>query len=777
MDIRTGMPPIIMKLATPVSPSPFLHRWWKGIKTRFMTSLLKQFLVPQAISLFALAVALTSPCDVNAVSIGEVVLQSRLGEPLLAQVDLTVGSGEHIENSCLSLIAPDPLDEDISGYLTKATLSLNSDGKRQFISISSRKTFIDAFAKLRLQVKCPGTGSVIKTLTILPDLDELVPQAPITAPTGTSEAEKPIAPSLSDKHDIVSGEKQHNIRDALPVVKKHIPRESSRLAHKRPPRVEHSASNAQAGSIVFRLKLSGEPLDESRIGKISAEERSLLLARQKLLDADDQMASFLAMQNQVKQLQDELGEIKLQLTKLGVNPVALASSAVAPSVTAPSATPLATGVPQENRPKPANAIKQPAVQQSAPDLENGIIAALGLVLVILALWQGLRHYTKTKALSENEAQPDLKPFLKPADYVANTKVTPPVSEKPSSQAQPAKVNSAPAVAAAPTPSTSRGEVAIAPAPLPPRRIEAVSEIDSMLEEAELYSTHGRPAKAAEILQEIIRQNPSKVEAWTLLLSIFSSLAKAAEFEKTAREFLNHHEGSPSWSGIHALGRTFDQNNPLYADSNTVFSNSPILPEAASARRPVGDILMDMGILSKQDLQNCLDTFDPKKHGRFGGYLVARKVITLAQLDQALLQQQGVGNEVKPGTMPSLQDMENFLADFDPKRDGSVSEFLASRNAVTPDQLSQLLKQTSGSGAATETPQANESDAPTGNFVLVPPSKPPTTDLEFESAADKNKPLPKVEPAGPSSPEIMLDFPEINLDLKSFSPSGKKPDSQ
>jgi len=57
-------------------------------------------------------------------------------------------------------------------------------------------------------------------------------------------------------------------------------------------------------------------------------------------------------------------------------------------------------------------------------------------------------------------------------------------------------------------------------------------------------------------------------------------------------------------------------------------------------------------------------------------------------------------------MPSLQDMENLLADFDPKRDGSVGEFLASRK-VTPEKLGQLLQQPSSHGAAAQTPQADD----------------------------------------------------------------------
>jgi Tfp pilus assembly protein FimV len=589
----------------------------------------KRLITLHAITAFVLTVASAFPCVVQAVSIGEVVLQSRLGEPLLAQVDLKAGSGEHIEDSCLSLVVPDPLQEDISGFLIKASLSLKTEGARQYVAISSPEPFNDAFVKLRLQVKCHGIDSVTKTLSILP---------------------------------------------------------SAQIASKK-----------QGRSTSFRPQLSDESIDESRTGKISAEDRASLLAQQQQLEA-----SLLAIQHQVKQLEDELGEIKIKLTQLGVS-----TSPVAASAPVPSAPPLAAGT-QINQPKPPSAIKPPVVQQYPLDLQNNVFIALGLVLAILALWLGQRCYSAIKLRIKIKSQHGAEPILKSADDVDAQKMSiSPIVKHPSQVAHSqAKSGYTPDVVAPYKAGTARSVAVSSPPPI--QKIEEeMSEEDSMLEEAGLYATYGHPAKAVEILKEIIKRRPAKADAWPLLLSIYSSLGKAAEFESSAREFLKHHKDSPSWSGIRALGRTLDQNNPLYADNNSRISASPLLPDTLNLHRPIGDILMEMGALSKPDLQNCLDNFDPKRHGRFGGYLVARKAITLAQLDQALLQQQGVNTEVKSGALPSLQGIENFLADFDPKRDGSVGEFMASRKAVTPEQLSQLLQQQSIRGAAAETPHANE----------------------------------------------------------------------
>ena len=555
----------------------------------------------RAIPVFALTGALTFPYVAEAVSIGEIALQSRLGEPLRGQIELVVESGEHVENSCLSLAAPDSTEEDTGNYLTKAKLSLKSEGTRQYVSIDSRTPFDYTFAKVRLQIKCPGTSKILKTLTIVPEF---------------------------------------------------------------------------------------APIDESAIRQISAEERATLLA-------------------QLNRWQIELAAIKLQLAQLNA-----VSSAVAISTTsqfsgaAPSAAPLPTAIPQEDHPKPSSAAKQPDIpQQVNSDQQNGLLIAFVLIVVTLALWQGLRRYTNSKSRVEIKPQREAIPVkIAASNSAPPQKITPSVVATPSPQVRiaPAEIIPAPSVSVPLNASSPESEVISFNSPPPQITGEENTEEDSMVEEAELYASHGRPAKAVEILQEIIKLHPSKASAWPLLLSIYSSLGKAAEFEKTAREFLQHHKDSPSWGNIQALGRTFDKNNPLYVDSSHN-SDVPLSPDSTLPVRPVGDILMEMGILSKHELQTYLENFDPKKHGRFGGYLVTLKVITHAQLDQALLQQQGVDNEEKPGNLPSLQDMESFLADFDPKRDGSVSEFLAARNASTPEQLSKLFH---SQGVSANTPQTD-----------------------------------------------------------------------
>lgn len=436
---------------------------------------------------------------------------------------------------------------------------------------------------------------------------------------------------------------------------------------------------------IVKAELSSEPADKSRIEKVSDEEIVLLLEQQKLL-----VPSFLDMQQKLKLLHDELEAVKLQLVQLGVSP----SNAAAPML-------LATAGTQKKSLGPAIAVNQMTLQQDSPYPQNEFIAALAGMLFILTLWLGSRYYIKIKSRNRTSWQQDAGTIPKPA-----RDATPKISVSPTAR-QPAQVDSGQAQPATlPTKASTARNAAFSPAH-PHKKIEKkVSEDDSMLEEAGLYAANGRMDKAAGILQEIIKRNPAKVDAWSLLLSVYSALCKVSDFESTAREFLKHHKTSPSWSGIKVLGRTLDRDNPLYADQGSHISAAPLLPDTLNWHRPIGDILIEMGVLPEQEILKYLDDFDPKQHGRFGGYLVARKAITIAQLDQALLLQQGVNAEAKPGDLPSLQDIEKFLVGFDPKQHGSVSKFLASHNIVTPEQLRQLLRQTSNQGVAEKNLQAD-----------------------------------------------------------------------
>ena len=374
-------------------------------------------------------------------------------------------------------------------------------------------------------------------------------------------------------------------------------------------------------------------------------EKTDVVESASLLEQQKQLAATIeGMQQKIQFLEDELRNIKLQLVPA-------------------NATPSSTTENAKNIGFNLSVFLRHWVIE-------GILEAIEMMaLALLFLWLGLRLYNRRKPDQTRPTQP-----------VVSTQIA-------TGSATPSPMIS--------TPSPSLGAPPYAAPQLflsPDRIDESTTSDDSMLEEASLYAANGRMEKAVDILKEIIGRNPSKENAWKLLLSIYSALGKATEFEKTARNFLKYHNAGSSWGGIQVLGRTLDRDNPLYASQDSKISASPLLPSNFT-HRPIGDVLIEMGALSKLEMVKYLDEFDPRQHGRFGGYLVARKAITLRQLDLALLRQQGSSNiEAKPDNLPSLQEVEKLLDEFDAKQHGSVIKFLASRNIALPEQLGQYLLQ-------------------------------------------------------------------------------------
>jgi hypothetical protein len=82
----------------------------------------------------------------------------------------------------------------------------------------------------------------------------------------------------------------------------------------------------------------------------------------------------------------------------------------------------------------------------------------------------------------------------------------------------------------------------------------------------------------------------------------------------------------------------DNDNELYVEESSE-KGGLWLPSNSTKHRPIGDVLIELGYLSAQDMANCLGEFDPKQHGRFGNYLLTRRMINHSQLNEALLRQQ------------------------------------------------------------------------------------------------------------------------------------------
>lgn len=570
----------------------------------------------------------------HAVGIGEPSLISSLGEPLYAKVELRLAEGEQIDEGCLSLAPAD--DTLVSGmdYTFLRTLTVKYASKNT-IEIRSKKPFHEPYAIFRLRINCAGQGVISKTITLLPELgNDQTAHTVSTAPIDpVHPAEPPSAPVVA-KEAIVSPKMiETKLEPEAIATEKPIIQPASIASNKREKRKHHVTQ--------FHLKLSGATLDLSRLGKLSEEDKEVLQLQQKWLDEDDQTAKYLAMQHQLKLMQEELTEIRLKLAQIssGTQPASAATRTI--SVT--------------------------TVSSSTSQWRNGIIVG-GLVAAVVLLAIYLRSFTRRKELVIEEPSPVNIPSTE--HFI----ISPAAPTPPSVEALEKTPLIIPPV---------EQEKPQAPIANPAKELE-----DSVLEEAELYAIYGHPDKAVKMLKEYVAQHQHSENVWLLLLSIYSSCGQATEFENTARAFQRHNRDSDLWKTVQALGRTLDKDHTLYADATTQTETAPWLPYLSKHKhRPLGDILVELGYLSPEDMRNCLQDFDPKFHGRFGNYLLTKRLVSHAQLNEALLIQQGGSDTPLPAEgLPSLQQVENLLSGFDPEKDGSVEDYLMAHQVDVVERL-------------------------------------------------------------------------------------------
>jgi Tfp pilus assembly protein FimV len=430
-------------------------------------------------------------------------------------------------------------------------------------------------------------------------------------------------------------------------------------------RPEEASAN---GLSPFPLKMDDGQLDMARIGQLSPADLEALLAQRALLDEDDQTAHLLALRQRLKALNEELQSARLKLANLEAGRTS--------AIPAPEAA-------EEG--KPLFPVQIP----------HDVLLLLSGVLGLMALgFFGIRSFRKTKVRSPAPASARSAPAAPEKPAGATLRIVHPHGER---HTQPVRATEVPAE-----------KKNLAEDPL--NKVER-----TVLEEAELYAVYGHPDKAVRILQEFVAKFPQSEDAWMLLLSIYSASLQVREFESAARKFMIDGKNSPHWKTIQALGRTLDKDNELYSNGA---KDVLWLPSSSSRHRPIGDILIELGYLSAQDLAHCLGEFDPKQHGRFGHYLLTRRIINHAQLNEALLKQQ-TSREAQADTRPDLPQRAAVQDEALPGNDPHVTPPAAAHvqdNAFPLDFVIDDGREKSG---------GNEPAAPATE------NNPPVLDLDFE----------------------------------------------
>lgn len=563
------------------------------------------------------------PFSSSALVLGDITVHSSLGQPLRATVPVRVGTDEEVEAGCFSLVRPERQDDFT--YLTSARLILEEVNGRLQLGVRSQQSISEPFVRLLIQVDC-GQGRFNRIFTVLLDPEETVSQPlPVTVQR-VSPAQQAIAQKDAGlSWDVREGETLQSIaagfypgqarmqsrmvrairgantdlRDVaansallagsvitIPALQAAAPQVArTGVAPRKPgkPRVTAKPVAAQsdaglpekmppasvpvAGEGEFRLKLSSEGLDLSALGKLTEEQRQQLREKQRLLDADDQVANTLSMKNRIMQLESEIGELQKALAKTNDH-LAMSERLAVASASAN---------------KPA---------QNTPGMLDGLLggpenislrgmAGVGLIMALLvSVWWRWRR-RQAEAWLEAELNQEFSP--EPAYAV------PPVLQGEKSFAATAPV----------TEKSQEDDFYHGPTSIFDTNGESVTftEAESVLDEADLYLAYGWSNRAIELLQEYLERHPDDIHVWKKLFETYSSQGMKQEFEQLALRCQATMDDSGLWVLVQKLGRQLDAENPLYsssleAEGEALAETAPPVPEIPTLDTPLEFILDD-----------------------------------------------------------------------------------------------------------------------------------------------------------------------------------------
>jgi hypothetical protein len=168
---------------------------------------------------------------------------------------------------------------------------------------------------------------------------------------------------------------------------------------------------------------------------------------------------------------------------------------------------------------------------------------------------------------------------------------------------------------------------------------APADPDSVVKAARLFYEDGALARAVELLQFAVEENPATLKPWLALFEIFRLEGLTGEFGELAGRFREHHGASDYWRKVQYIGREMDAANPLYREA-PVDHLETIGPAASRKSMPV--------------------TFDPLAENWLNAPMDFTTDALAASLREALLSDAGVlDTDLVADPMPALKNVEMF----------------------------------------------------------------------------------------------------------------------
>jgi hypothetical protein len=467
----------------------------------------------------------------GAVGLGELVAHSSLGEPLRAEIRLTLSPGEQIDATCIK--STSSAGNDDIPWIYNARIKLS--GER--LTITTRDPVNHPIAMLGLRIACgnelrrdypillqPPVSRISSPLVEQALSDEAAPASRETR--RQSSRRTPGSFDMADGSDApVRQTARSHRRKPAPAAAKPAPEiaaASPATAPAQPlrapeaPRKDRLVIGAGDEANLAPLHMAYQLANPPKSDEPASPRPQLPPEQRTLAEIDDRIAAQLELDEKIKRLEEYQALLKDRVTQLDKQGRPTGPAAAAK--TTPPPPPAKSAFEQ---------IKEWGSPLAAP-LSGLLAVAIGAGALVW-IRRG-RNAAVPEALepAEPSTQTDFRISAPPRTVSGPETPLPSMPEMrqvpQQAHTQQASVNTA-----------EWAEPTFAPAhPIP--FDETVDEQDSALELAEIMMSFGRTQGAAETLADYIRNNPRQaVKPWLKLLDVYHVAGMRAEFEALTRQ--------------------------------------------------------------------------------------------------------------------------------------------------------------------------------------------------------------------------------------------------
>lgn len=247
-------------------------------------------------TLVLLAAALLAPSYGTAIGLGEINVQSFLGEPFRATIALQTTENEEVDVACLSL-SPPPQTEGMV-YLRRARLSLSEQAGTRQLLVSGTHVLDEPYLNIVIKSSCEAHGHMLREYTVLIDPPSYI--ATYTPPPQTDperEVTDDTAPASPDLAKII----------ARPSPAGNL---GARKSAKRPQGAVMKKTLGRTPAKRDQLKVISGVGDAPLKAEQTEKERLQQREKELMKELDDKTAQYLAMQSQLEKLEAKLAEMQ-----------------------------------------------------------------------------------------------------------------------------------------------------------------------------------------------------------------------------------------------------------------------------------------------------------------------------------------------------------------------------------------------------------------------------------------------------------------------------------